>query len=85
MIFSLKMLLNTQGFSLSLQAAANSASSHAPTRRQTGVFPFKPFKSNTFYRYFGSSSKSLKAEGGRERTTHAQCGLFAKHNPYGKL
>lgn len=28
----------------------------------TGVFPFKPFKSNTFYRYFGSSSESLKAE-----------------------
>lgn len=39
----------------------------------TGVFPFK---SNTFYRYFGSSSKSLKAEGGREGTTHAQSGLF---------
>lgn len=85
MIFFFKMLLNTQSCSLSLQAAANSASSHAPTRRQTGVFPFKPFKSNTFYRYFGSSSKSLKAEGGSERTTHTRAGLFAQPNPRGKL
>lgn len=72
-------------FSLPLHAAANSARSHAPTRRQTGVFPFKSLKSNTFYRYFGSSSKSLKAEGGRGRTTHAQFGLFVQHNPYTKL
>lgn len=83
--FFFRMLLNTQSFSLSPQAATNPAYSHAPTRRQAGVFPFKPFKSNTFCRCSGSSSKSLKAEGGRERTTHAQSGLFAGHNPYGKL
>lgn len=41
---------------------------HMPLQEgTTGMFPFK---SNTFYRYFGSSSKSLKAEGDRERTTH---------------
>lgn len=65
MIFflSFQNAVKYSGFFFTPQAAANSACLHAPTRRQTGVFPFKPFKSNTFYRYFGSSSKSLKAEG----------------------
>lgn len=59
---------------------------HVPLQEGvTGVFPFKPFKSNTFHRYFGSSSKSLEAGGGRERTTHAQFSLFRQREPCGEL
>lgn len=43
----------------------------------TGVFPFKPFKSNTFHRYFGSPSKSLKVRGQRQDHPRA-VSLFAR-------
>ena len=62
---------------LSLHAAANLSLQEGIA----GVFPFKPFKSNTFHRYFGSPSKSLKVRG--QRQDHPRAVYWHGRNPCG--